>query len=211
MSLFGKKRTVPEKTGAVQGASRGDSQRAVTHRVTLDLSRAETLAAMLASSRASKFIEISDLLAGLYMYEWERLAAYWPAEKREDVEEMMREICRISPARWNYWIQRYDAMRKDDDALQRWPQMPWQKDAAATDAPPEPSARLRAVFEAAARISPFRDPGDGNSPPVLTSECVLLCIAKYVTSETGRKLCESGLDLDLLERATLDPKRSPLR
>jgi len=220
MSLFGKKPEPRESTRVGYDGIAGESAPSASrHRLTLDLSRGIELATMLASSRASQFVEIADLLAGLYIYEWDRLASYWPEENREHVEEMLQEICQISPQRWNYWITLYDARRKDAEPQPRWKQFGKPKQKIRRAPIPVPSTTLRAAFDAAEWVSPFRDPKagaeeggrDGGTIPILTAECVLLCIAKYTSSETGKKLAHSGLDIDQLERAVLDPKRSPLR
>ncbi len=205
--------------GGYDGIAGESAPCATSHRLTLDLSRAMDLATMLASSRASQFIEITDLLAGLYIYEWDRLASYWPEENREHVEEMLQEICKISPQRWNYWITLYDAQRKDAEPQPLW--KPFAKPKQKTRRVPLPvrSTTLRAAFDAAEWVSPFRDSKAGAEKsrrdtaaiPVVTTECMLLCIAKYTSSEAGKKLEHSGLDIDQLERAVLDPKRSPLR
>ena len=223
MKLFGKKRG-PQNVSGVGAGYRGiageGASGSATHRLTLDLSRAMELATMLASSRASQFIEITDLLAGLYMYEWDRLAGYWPEENREHVEQMLQDICRISPQRWNYWITLYDSQRKEAEPQPRWKQFGKPKQQAQHGfLPPVPSTALRAVFDAAEWVTPFRDPvaGEEKKPqendavPVVTTECILLCIARYTSSEVGKKLMHSGLETEQLQRAVLDPKRSPLR
>lgn len=219
MSLFGKKRDSQEDSRAGYDGIAGEAgASAVSHRLTLDLSRAMELAAMLASSRASQFIEITDLLAGLYIYEWDRLAAYWPEENREHVEEMLRETCQISPQRWNYWITVYDSERKEAEPQPRWTPFAKPKQQPRRVASPVPSTTLRAAFDAAEWVSPFRDGGgngksgrDAAGIAVVTTECLMLCVAKYTSSEVGKKLVHSGLDIEQLERAVLDPKRSPLR
>ncbi|HEY6466038.1 MAG TPA: hypothetical protein VIY69_08610 [Candidatus Acidoferrales bacterium] len=222
MKLFGKKRGPQESkssgtkyNGIAGEAALGSS----THRLTLDLSRAMELATMLASSRASQFIEITDLLAGLYIYEWDRLAGYWPEENREHVEVMLREICQISPQRWNYWITLYDSQRKEAEPQPRWKHFGKAKQQNRPNSLPVPSTTLRAVFEAAEWLTPFHDSGakedmkvqEGEAVPVVNTECILLCMARYTSSEVGKKLTHSGLEIDQLERAVLDPKRSPLR
>ena len=206
---------MPRRYDGIAGESQGEES---SHRLTLDLSRAMDLAAMLASSRASKFIEISDLLAGLYIYEWERLSGYWPEENREQVETLLRDICQISPQRWNYWITLYDKQRRDAEPQPPWKSLRKTKPASPQVEPPAPSASLKSAFDAAELISPFRDPGRGGEKqdrgtaiPVVTAECLLLCITKYTVSETGKRLAASGLEIAQLERAVIDPRRSPLR
>ena len=209
MGLFGNK---SEGKTAAKAAGADSHGGAVAHRLTLDLARAQTLALMVANSRSSKFVEISDLLAGMYLYEWDRLAEYWPEENRDEVEDALREICRISPQRWNSWIQLYDEKRKE-------PQTRWEKiktRALRQKTPPkeiipEPSAGLRGLLETAEQVSPFYDKADERHIPILTMECVLFCIVQTAGSELGKRLRETGLDVALLERAALDPKRSPRR
>lgn len=219
MSLFGKSRESREPTrGGYDGIAGESAPSAASHRLTLDLSRAMELATMLASSRASQFIEIPDLLAGLYIYEWDRLASYWPEENREHVEAMLQEICQISPQRWNYWITLYDAQRNEAEPQSRWKQFRKPRQKVRRTLRPVPSTGLRAAFDAAEWVTPFRDPktdaekgGRDAAIPIITAECVLLCITKYTSSEAGKKLAHSGLEIDRLEHAVLDPKRSPLR
>jgi hypothetical protein len=210
MSLFGNK-SAGKTASKVAGAADSNGG-PVAHRFTLDLSRAHGLAMMVANSRSSKFVEISDLIAGMYLYEWDRLSEYWPEENRDEVEETLREICRISPQRWNSWIQLYDAKRKE-------PQSRWEKIKTKAlrqkmqpkEVVPETSAGLRVILETAEQISPFYDKTDEREIPILTMECVLFCVVQATGSELGKKLRETGLDVALLERAALDPKRSPRR
>lgn len=73
------------------------------------------------------------------------------------------------------------------------------------------SLELERVLRSAAEISPFRDDLGAWSIPVLTSECVLLCIACNDGSELGPNLRATGLDVPALERAARDPRRVPHR
>ena len=83
-----------------------------SHRLTKELARAESLAEMLAHSRAASAVEVADLLAGMYIYDWERLSKYWP--EQDGIEEYLQQICRISPQRWHYWIEFYDQQRRGE-------------------------------------------------------------------------------------------------
>jgi hypothetical protein len=181
----------------------------VSHRLTLDLLRADSLATMLANSRASRVVEIADLLAGMYIYGWDRLSRYWESDDQDRVEELLRKMCRISPERWNYWIQLYDKQRRDGGNRVR--SLPFlrrlQKDSK-TEVPFRRSAELLALFEQAEEVAPFRDTSDGRNIPILTTECVLLCIVRNQKSEISRKLASSGLNVPQLERDALSPRRA---
>jgi len=190
----------------------------VTHRLTISLSRSEKLAKMLASSRAAKAIEVSDLLGGMYLYDWDRLSRYWNEGTQEQTESLLRKICHISPQRWHYWMELYDAQRRAGGRLGSWRAL--QRLALARDQKPatekrlRKSAALRAVYEQAEKLAPFRDSIDDRKIPVLTSECILLCVIRNPNSaglELSRKLVNTGLDIVKLERAALAPSRPPLR
>ena len=91
-----------------------DGNRAnLTHRLTRDLVRAERLAQMLAKSRAAAVVDVPDFLAGIYIYEWDRLARFW--EEHDEIEALLQRICQISPQRWHRWIEFYDNSRKEAD------------------------------------------------------------------------------------------------
>jgi hypothetical protein len=187
----------------------GEIDERVSHRLTQDLARAEGLATMLAKSRAASAIEVADLLAGMYLYDWERLGRYWDGEER--VELFLQHICRISPQRWHHWMELYD--RKRTEEQKTWAQRilgPLKKKNRAGDAPLERSTELQTIFRKAEEIAPHHDRSEGRTIPILTCECVLLCIAKNVESEISHVLVASGLDVLKLERDARFPKHAPL-
>jgi len=206
MSFFDDKGTRESEARSAAESASGS----ITHRLTLDLSRAHDLAAMLASSRASKFIEISDLVAGMYLYAWDRLSAYWSEENRPKIEAILRTMCRISPERWNYWIQFYDAQRKRAEPDSGWEKLKAFGKQQPDQSSPVPSTSLRALFKEAAKASPFHDTKSRNVP-ILTMECVLLSIVRTSRSDIAQKMRETRVDVAQLEKIAFDPKRSPLR
>ena len=130
----------------------------------------------------------------------------------------MQAICKISPQRWHYWIELYDSQKQSGGRLRSWRAL--QRLALARKEEPEgkkplpKSTPLRAVYEQAEKLAPFRDSLGDRKIPVLTSECVLLCIVRNPNSaglELSRKLVQTGLDVVKLERAALAPSRPPLR
>jgi hypothetical protein len=190
----------------------GGDDKLVTHRVTKDLERSETLAGMLAHSRASRTVEVADLLAGMYIYEWENLSKFW--EQQDEVETFLQQICRISPQRWHHWIEFYDQQRRAEEPRKIW-QLPEGLKAAKgkvgqpNDAPLVRSAELQNVLKTAEELSPARDFVDGRAIPILTCECVLLAIAKKPDSEIGHRLVATGLNVTRLEESARNPKHAP--
>jgi hypothetical protein len=215
MALFNKAGKL-SKPPATDGAKPPDGDRngeaLLTHRVTKDLDRAETLATMLAHSRASRTVEVADLLAGMYIYEWENLSKFW--EQQDEIETFLQQICRISPQRWHHWIQFYDQQHRTEEPRKIW-QLPKGLKAAKTKTglpdgkPLRKSAELQDVLKNAEELSPARDFVDGRPIPILTCECVLLAIAKKTDSEIGHRLVATGLNVISLEESARNPKHAP--
>jgi len=211
MKLFKRRPARPAKSRPSVSPYTGDgaNRASLTHRLTRDLVRAEKLAQMLAKSRAAAVVDVPDFLAGMYIYEWERLSRFW--EEHDEIEELLQRICQISPQRWHRWIEFYDQSRNDAD---KKPSLFFAepKKAEKKDARPLPrSAELDLVLRNSEAIAPHHDTVNGRVIPILTSECVLLCIAFNDGSELGRRLRETGLDIALLERAARNPRHAPLR
>jgi hypothetical protein len=209
MKLFGRKSAASSAGGS--GGNGNDDRAPVSHRLTVSMARAENLAAMVAHSRASNVVEVADLLAGLYISEWERLSQYWRPEHRDEVEDFLRRICGISPQRWHAWIELYHRERHEEVKRPALSQLlRWKKKKGLNDKPSRFSASLQAVIKEAEQFAPFHDSTKGRTIPILTSECVLLCIARAPGSEIGQKLASAGLDITKLEHDALFPKRAPL-
>jgi hypothetical protein len=218
MGIFGRKKGKPARrktdprpprAGAhSNGARKLAPEKTVEHRLTKDLSRAETLATMLAQSRAAQAIEVSDLLAGMYIYDWERLSKYWEDEVK--IEEYLQQICRISPQRWHHWIQFYDHQRNGDPQPGPWKWLRPSKNVKTVSKDLAPSAELRAIFQRAEEIAPAHDLIEDRLIPILTCECLLLAMAQKTDSEIGHRLVSSGIDVITLERVARNPKHAPL-
>src|ERR1700733_9414521 len=193
----------PEVTGRGWGGARP----AAAHRLTKDLARAESLAAMLAHSRAASAVEVADLLAGMYIYDWERISKYWP--ERDGIEEYLQQICRISPQRWHYWIEFYDQQRLGEEKPAKW-QWPKPKSPEADGKPLPRSRELNVLLKGAEELGPAHDVVEGRMIPILTCECVLLAIAKRTDSEIGHRLVAAGLNVGELEQAARNPRHAPL-
>src|SRR5580658_10679 len=170
MKFFGRKNgksalAGPDSGGRRQGdkPARGGAEQSravaqptpVAHRLTKDLSRAESLAEMLAHSRAASAVEVADLLAGMYIYDWERLAKYWP--EQDSIEEYLQQICRISPQRWHYWIEFYDQQRRGEEKPAKWQ---WPRPAKSPEAEGKPlprSSELNVLLRSAEELAPAHD------------------------------------------------------
>jgi hypothetical protein len=209
MKLFGR-----ESGGAASGDRRaganGNGHALPAHRLTLNLTQAENFASMLAKSRASRTVEVADLLAGMYICDWDHLSRYWEDDRQGEIEEFLRRICQISPQRWHAWIEFYDTSRRKAERLARaWQPLRRLLKQIPSERPLEPSNALATVLKQAEQITPFYDRTPQRSIPILTSECVLLCIARTYGTELTKKLVETGLNTARLEHDVFSSKRAP--
>jgi hypothetical protein len=179
----------------------------VSHRLTRDLARSEQLAEMVAKSRSANLIEVADMLVGMYLYDWERLSRYWKEPER--VETFLQRICGISPQRFHFWIANYDRKRHLGDFNGK--KMPARRKFDPPPGGPAParSLELQGVLRKAEEIAPHHDRLNARAIPILTCECVLLCIAREPESEIAHRLVASGLDLLRLEREARFPRHAP--
>jgi hypothetical protein len=207
VKLFGRKDSGRAPARASQTHSNGE--RLISYRLTLELKRAENFATMLAKSRAARVIEVADLLAGMYICSWDRLSKYWEGGDEPAMEEFLRGICRISPQRWHSWMELYDR-DLSQAARKRWLIPGRLKKDSSDEKPLRHSAALASVLKQAAKIAPAYDRSRDGSLPILTSECVLLCIVRSFGSEIARKLAVTGLDAEKLQNDALFPRRPPL-
>lgn len=221
MLFFRRKPGASASTPKDSGASRAvgqDSRRddanlaGDSRRITLSLSRAGRFAAMMARSRASAVIEVSDLLAGMYISDWEHLSQYWEDEDLDHVEEWLRKFCQISPQRWNSWIELYNQEFRDGKSERPW--LGQKRDARrtlhGTNDPLQKSVALEDVLRQAEQIAPFHDRDGERKLPILTTEAVLLCISRSYGTEISRNLALTGIDTARLEKDALFPRRAPL-
>ena len=211
MKLFGRKDRKAGQPSAADGTQTTAHSRGATqaHRITKDLERAETLATMLAHSRAARVVEVADLLAGMYIYDWERLSRFW--DDHDEIESFLQHICRISPQRWHHWIEDYDQQRREEEPRKVWQFLTGAKGQAqpSTEASLSNSGELQLVFQHAELLAPGRDMVEGRAIPILTCECVLLAIAKAKDSEIGHRLLATGLNVASLEQSARNPKHAP--
>lgn len=211
MKLFGNKDrktsqpSAPDATPTIASGIRP----APAHRITKDLERAETLATMLAHSRASHAMEVADLLAGMYIYDWEHLSQFW--EQHDEIETFLQQICRISPQRWHHWIQDYNQQRQEQEPLKVWQLLKGAKAKAVSPGGVSlaKSGELQIVLQHAEELAPARDMVEDRAIPILTCECVLLAMAKKTDSEIGHRLLATGLNVASLEKSARNPKHAP--
>jgi hypothetical protein len=210
MKLFGRKgeKGARPHVGTEGHADGKGADRSPSHQLTLNLARAEGVAVMLAKSRAARMVEVADLLAGIYIHDWERLSHYWKDNDQEEIEAYLRLICRISPERWHFWIQLHHNQQQTGARWRKWLRKSFEGEHSPGKSLRR-SAALEAVLKEAEKIAPSHEIVNGRKLPILSSECVLLCMARDSQSEISRKLVHTGMDLAALAHEAIFPKWAP--
>jgi len=164
---------------------------------------------MLATSRASSLLEVSDVLVGMYIDNWERISRFW--ESKEEISKALQQLCQISGPRWQKWMGDYDAMRTQFQENRKLTPPPTTgKINANGEAVLEISSDLKQAFRAADKIAPYSDRLETSLIPIVSSECLLLSIAQDANSAIGRRLLATGLDVSSLEQSVRYPKHAPI-
>lgn len=159
-----------------------------------DLAQAEAMAMMLANTRDSSTIEITDIVAGIYIIRYEKLRQYWSCS--DAFEELVEDQCGINRERWLYWYQYceqffqahrpWNFVRYFSTRYRKW---------SFKGKKFKYSAELEAAYQKARVIT---QPSFGKVP--LSSERLLLAIASLDT-KVSQSLRDSGLDVSSLEQA----------
>ncbi len=203
---------------SVPGNSAIPSDFLVGYRPSPGLMYCEMFALMLCHDRRSPNIELCHLLAGIYLAHVEKLSKYW--QDLEQFEQLVLVECRLDWPRWFYWIQLYEALfhRKRNSfigQLRRWSiAIRWRNGKIWGHGPfyekfKKRSPELDAIYAAAKEMAKYRSNAASQAIPVLTPEDLLLAMAKQTHLEVGRKLADSGLDLQRLEQVVKVGKIQP--
>lgn len=163
---------------------------------------------MFANDRGSSTIEVSDLLAAIYVasLELERLKDYWAAWER--FEQFMASECKVEDSRWNHWLRFHDQILHGPKARHLfrgifvyrlskrsflWKRF-WN------------SPEVDKIYSTARELARSVNAAASEGAPVLTPEHLLLAIARHSELDIAGKLVESGLDLERLEQAIAKKK-----
>lgn len=143
------------------------------------------VAMILAEERGSPTLDVRDMLGALWIADLERLAKYW--RDWEAFEDFVTAECSLHEPRWAYWLLTYEASPKQKKSRFHGGMLKAQ------------SPSLVKVWREAEKLAESRVHGDMR--PVLTTEDLLLAMAKQTETELRMKLIKAGLDIARLEEA----------
>ena len=128
--------------------------------------------AMNAEDRGSHIVDVSDLLAGIFIADQERVVKYWP--EWESLEQFAIESIGIKDPPWFYWLRFVDALMNPSDGV--------------IGKPMKSSARVMEIYAMMHRLS-----------NKATSKDVLYILATSRKFGFAKRLKNSGLNLDLIK------------
>ena len=184
----------------------------IRHFESRHLRTASAISMVIAHAKQRKEIQLRDLIAGIYVANFERILRFWP--DAATFEDFVVEHCdwsehRLSTCdRWNYESQH--PPRK----IIPIPFSPWffhmrRKNTFAGKMFSR-SDDLKRVYATAEEISPNKVAhAVGVIVPLITPELFLVATARTDGIEFGTRLRDSGINLLLLEQVALQPLQQP--
>lgn len=158
------------------------------YQLSAECARSLTFAIAVSELRKSVTVEVLDVLGAMYLTNRQDLSKYWQDERafeelvitKSGVGEAIAAFERIG-AKAAFRI----ASPPGEMQFKRW------------------SLDLIGAVRAARELASLRTPGEPK--PILTSEHLLLAVARHTETEVAQTLIRSGLDIEKLERAIAAP------
>lgn len=185
-----------------------------THMDTRHLRWATTFAMLVAFHNSRDELLTSDLIAGIYIANFERVARFWPHP--EIFDDFVAEHCQWSEPRWMTWQRWVDELRN----------APWQfhipftssyltflskKRRRSMGRMFRFSPELTRLFEVGEQLTPHRIDWQGKTLPLLSPETMLLAVIRTEDIPLAKNLRDTGLLVERLEEAVARPIEKPER
>jgi len=174
------------------------------------LRMATTISMVIAHAKQQKEIQLRDLIAGIYVANFDRILRFWP--NAATLEDFVAEHCDWSEHRlatwdrWNYELQ-HPPRTISIPFTARFFQIPRKHTFAGKMF--GVSDELKQVYSTAEELSPNRVTSYGRVVPLITPELFLLATARADGIELGTRLRDSGMELDALEQVALQQLKDP--
>jgi hypothetical protein len=171
---------------------------------------AKTFSMVIAHAKQQTEIQLRDLVAGIYVANFERILRFWP--DAATFEDFIAEHCDWSEHRlmtwdrWNYELQHpprtisipftrsfFQIPRKHTFAGKRFGL----------------SDELKRVYSTAEGMSPNKVTSFGRVVPLITPELFLVATARTEGVELGKRLRDSGIEMGALEEVAIQQLEVP--
>jgi len=182
----------------------------IRHAESRHLRMAKTISMVIAHAKQQKEIQLRDLIAGIYVANFERILRFWPDAAA--FEDFVAEHCDWSEHRlltwdrWNYELQH--PPRTISVPFTRWfYQIPRKHTFAGKMF--GLSDELKRVYSTAEQLSPNKVTSFGRVVPLITPELFLVAAVRTEGIELGAQLRDSGIELRALEQVAVQQLQEP--
>ena len=182
----------------------------VRHAESRHLRIAKTISMVIAHAKQQKEIQLRDLVAGIYVANFERILRFWP--DAATFEDFVAEHCDWSEHRlmtwdrWNYELQ-HPPRTISIPFTSGFFQIPRKHTFAGKMF--GLSDESKRVYLTAEGLSPNKVTSFGRVVPLITPELFLIATVRTEGVELGRRLSDSGIQLSALEEAAIRQLESP--
>ena len=182
----------------------------ITHVDTRHLRWARTFASLIAFTHQRDELRPPDLIAGIYVANFERVAGFWP---RPDLfEDFVAEKCNWSEPRWLTW-QRWEFEFRHAPRNLGVPFTSWfvtlPRKSRFVGRRFKLSDDWKKLFALGEHITAYRGDFQGRSLPLLTPEVMLLATIRSQQLPIAKALLESRVIVDKVEEAAIRHVENP--
>jgi hypothetical protein len=182
----------------------------IKHADTRHLRWSRVFASLIAFYQNRDELCLPDLVAGIYVTNYERVMQFWP---RGDVlEDFVAEKCGWSEPRWLTWQRWEHEMR----TAPRQFRIPFLSGIFSVRVHRrfvghhfKPSAQWTALFHTAEALTPMKVTQFGRLMPLLTIEIMLLALARSEDTPFAESFRATGAMVDKIEEAVRRPVENP--
>jgi len=204
------KSVVPNLCDKPQMASGEQPLSFVRHAESRHLRMAKTISMVIAHAKQQKEIQLRDLIAGIYVANFERILQFWP--DAATFEDFIAEHCDWSEHRlltwdrWNYELQ-HPPRTISIPFTSRFYQIP--RKHTFTGKLFGVSDELKRVYSTAEQLSPNKVTSFGRVVPLITPELFLVAAVRTDGIELAARLKDSGIELGALEHVAVRQLKEP--
>lgn len=181
----------------------------ISHAESRHLRMAKTISMVIAHAKRQKDIQLRDLIAGIYVANFERIVRFWP--DAATFEDFIAEHCDWSEHRlatwdrWNYELQ-HPPRTISIPFTTRFFQI--RRKHTFTGKMFGFSDELKRVYSTAEQLSPNRVTSFGRVVPLITPELFLVATVR-TEGNLGDRLRDSGIEVGVLERVAIRQLKEP--
>lgn len=182
----------------------------ISHAESRHLRMAKTMSIVIAHAKQQKEIQLRDLVAGIYVANFERIVRFWP--DAAIFEDFIAEYCDWSEHRlftwnrWNYELQ-HPPRTISIPFTRSFLQIP--RRHTFTGKTFSLSDELKRVYLTAEQLTPNRVTSSGRVVPLITPELFLVAAIRTEGIDLGARIMDSGIEFNALEQIAIQQLKEP--